>query len=207
MPPEEGVERGTRDQFAAARIQQDWVQLVWLDVKNHRLIVGTSSQRAADDVVAVVIETTQAASSMIDLTLLQTQQSPSASISQWLLDKEAPAGFTIDRDLELRSPDEEKSAVRYARHLEIDEVVEHIKSGKIPTQVSMTFDSRVSFVLGADMSLKKIELLDDVFADAGDEDLGFDGNVAIATGELAKLLPDLVAALGGELMVEPAAQA
>lgn len=177
--------------------------LVWVDPANRRLIVGSASQRAADDVVAKLIETTQEAGSMIPLELLQTQQSPSASMSQWLLAKEAPDAFTVDRDLELRSADEEKSAVRYARHnLEIDEVVEHIKSGKVPTQVAMTWNDRVSFVLGADMSLKKIELLEEVFSEATDDDFGFDGDVAISTGELAKLIPDLIAALGGELVRE-----
>ncbi|KVP65585.1 hypothetical protein WJ96_04245 [Burkholderia ubonensis] len=176
--------------------------LVWLDTANNRLIVGTASQRAADDVVAKIIETTQEAGSMIPLALQQTEQSPSAAISQWLLEKEAPAGFTVDRDLELRQP-EEKSAVRYAKHnLEIDEVVEHIKSGKVPTQVAMTWNDRVSFVLGADLSLKKIELLEEVFSDATEDDFGFDGDVAISTGELAKLIPDLIDALGGELVRE-----
>jgi recombination associated protein RdgC len=177
--------------------------LAWLDVANHRLIVGSSSQKAADDVVAAIIEATQEAGSIIQLSQLQTQQSPSASMSQWLVDKEAPAGFSLDRDLELRQPDEEKSAVRYARHnLEIDEVVEHIKSGKIPTQVAMTWDGRVSFVLGADSALKRIELLDEVFKDVSEDEFNFDGDVTIATGELAKLIPDLVAALGGELVIE-----
>ncbi len=177
--------------------------LVWLDLANRRLVIGSSSQKAADDVVQALIETSQEAGSILQMTQLQTQQSPSTSMSQWLVDKEAPTGFSLDRDLELRQPDEEKSAVRYARHnLEIDEVVEHIKSGKIPTQVAMTWDSRVSFVLGADGSVKRIELLDEVFKEVSEEDMNFDGDVAIFTGELAKLIPELVAALGGELVIE-----
>lgn len=177
--------------------------LVWLDPGKGRLVVGSASQRTADDVVSKIIQATEEAGSLITLQPLQTQQSPSASMSQWLLTKEAPTGFTVDRDLELRSADEERSAVRYARHnLEIDEVVDHIKGGKIPTQVAMTWTDRVSFVLSADMTLKKIELLDEVFADATEDDYGFDGDVAISTGELSKLIPDLITALGGELVRE-----
>ncbi len=177
--------------------------MVWIDVDNHRLIVGSASQRAADDVMTKIIEATQEASSIMPLTLLQTEQSPSAAIAHWLLEKEAPAEFTVDRDLELRQPDNEKSAVRYARHnLEIEEVVQHIKTGKVPTQVAMTWNDRVSFVLTADLSLKKIELLDDVFADSTDEDFGFDGDATISTGELNKLIPALITALGGELIRE-----
>ena len=49
-------------------------------------------------------------------------------MASWLSEKEAPAGFTIDRECELKQPDSEKATVRYARHtLDIDEVGEHIR--------------------------------------------------------------------------------
>lgn len=175
--------------------------LIWLDFTGRRLIVGSSSNTAADNVVKALLQATQEAGEAVPLESLRTAVSPSAAISQWLLEKEAPAGFTVDRNLELRLPTDEKSSVRYANHnLEIDEVVAHIKSGKVPTQVAMTWSSRVSFVLAADLSIKKIELLDEVMADSGDDKLGFDGDVTIYTGELTKLIPDLLEALGGELV-------
>lgn len=177
--------------------------LIWLDPVKNLLVVGSASQGAADDVVTKLVEASQEAGAIIPLTQLQTEQSPSTAMANWLLTKEAPAEFTVDRDLELRQPDNEKSAVRYARHnLEIEEVVEHIRSGKVPTQVAMTWNDRVSFVLAADLSLKKIEMLDEVFASVSEDDYGFDGDVAISTGELANLIPALVDALGGELVQE-----
>ncbi|MDE2413846.1 MAG: recombination-associated protein RdgC, partial [Comamonadaceae bacterium] len=39
---------------------------------------------------------------------------------------------------------------------------------------------------------------DTVFEGQTQDDAGFDADVAIATGELCKLIPDLIAALGGE---------
>jgi recombination associated protein RdgC len=93
--------------------------------------------------------------------------------------------------------------VRYARHtLDIDEVGEHIRQGKLPTQLAMTWSSRVSFVLTEALALKKIKLLDVVLENAGPADTadaGFDADVAITTGELRLLLPDLIDALGGPL--------
>ena len=89
--------------------------------------------------------------------------------------------------------------VRYARHpLDIDEVRQHIEHGKLPTKLAMTWDDRVSFVLTEGLQLKKIALLDAVMEGAGSEDGGFDADVAIATGELSRLIPDLVEALDGE---------
>ena len=49
------------------------------------------------------------------------------------------------------------------------------------------------------LTLKKIQLLDVVLegAQSGKDDSGFDADVAISTGELRLLMPDLMAALGG----------
>lgn len=37
-------------------------------------------------------------------------------MTDWLAGGDAPGAFTIDRDCELKSPVEEKAAVRYVRH-------------------------------------------------------------------------------------------
>jgi recombination associated protein RdgC len=109
----------------------------------------------------------------------------------------------MDRECELKQPDSEKATVRYARHtLDIDEVGEHIKAGKLPTRLAMTWSGRVSFVLTEALTLKKIELLDVVLENAPqkggkDDDGGFDADVALTTGELRLMIPDLINALGG----------
>ena len=68
----------------------------------------------------------------------------------------------------------------------------------------MTWNERVSFVLTEALQIKKIAFLDTVFEEAskaaGDgKDDNFDADVAIATGELVQLIPDLLEALGGEV--------
>ena len=126
-----------------------------------------------------------------------------ASMSHWLSSREAPVSFTVDRDCELKMPDDLKSTVRYSRHtLEIDEVAQHIAAGKVPTQLAMTWNDRVSFVLTDAGQVKKLKLLDvvlDGVQEGGKDDDGFDTDAAIVTGELSALLPDLLGALGGEL--------
>ena len=165
--------------------------------------VGAGSTKKADAVVTRLIELLGGG---LKLSLLQTALSPASAMAMWLAEKEAPAGFSIDRECELKQPDSEKASVRYARHtLDIDEVGEHIKRGKLPTQLAMTWAGRVSFVLTDALTLKKIQLLDVVLEGAqpgkdgkdGKDDGGFDADVAISTGELRLLMPELIAALGG----------
>ena len=62
----------------------------------------------------------------------------------------------------------------------------------------MTWDDRVSFVLTEGLQIKKIALLDAVMDGQSQDDGGFDTDVTIATGELSRLIPDLIEALGGE---------
>jgi recombination associated protein RdgC len=174
--------------------------LVWLDHEAQMVWVGAGSAKKADAVVTRLIELLGGG---LKLALLQTQLAPATAMATWLADKEAPPGFTTDRECELKQPDSEKASVRYARHtLDIDEVGEHIKQGKLPTRLAMTWNSRVSFILTESLTLKKIELLDVVLENAPqkagrDDDGGFDADVALSTGELRLMIPDLINALGG----------
>lgn len=180
--------------------------LLWLDATNRFLVVDAGSLSAADRVVSSLLAAlleVPGAGPGLDLQLVHTQSSPAASMSHWLSTREAPWRFTIDRDCELKSADEQKSVVRYARHtLEIDEVAQHIAAGKVPTQLAMTWNDRVSLVLTEAGQVRKLKMLDAVLKEAedagGKDDDGFDANVAILTGELSQLIPDLLEALGGE---------
>ena len=54
------------------------------------------------------------------------------------------------------------------------------------------------WTLAQKMQLRKVRFLDTVFEGTKADDGGFDADVAIATGELVKLIPDVIEALGGE---------
>lgn len=178
---------------------------VWMDLTARRVLIGAASAKKADAVATQLVDLFGG----LRLVPLQTAMSPATAMSAWLSEKQAPARFSVDRECELKQPDSEKSLVRYARHtLDIDELGEHIKQGKLPTQLAMTWNSRVSFVLTDALALKKIKLLDVVLegsSPADQADDGFDADVALTTGELQHLLPDLIDALGGPLALEPAA--
>ena len=174
---------------------------VWIDPAARLVLLDASSTSTADAVVSLLIE---AMGGGISLNLLQTQLSPSTAMAQWLKEREGgPSGFTVDRECELKCPDGEQSAVRYSRHtLDIDEVVTHLQQGKIPTKLAMTWGSRVSFVLTDRLTLKGIKLLDLALEGQpdGTQATDFDASVAIFTGEMSQLVPELAEALDGELV-------
>ena len=169
---------------------------VWIDLAARILVLDTSSQGRADEVVTLLVEALPG----LSVSLINTQTSPQAAMSHWLKEQEPPVGFSVDRECELKSASEEKAVVRYARHpLDIEEVQAHIDAGKLPTKLALTWDDRVSFVLTENLQIRKVQFLDSVFEGSKSEDGGFDTDVAIATGELRKLIPDVIEALGGEV--------
>lgn len=171
---------------------------VWLDVRQHLLMVDAASPGKADEAITALVK----AADGLAVLPLHTAMSAGAAMTDWLSTGEPPAMFTIDRDAELKSSDEMKSVVRYARHpLDIDEIRQHISEGKLPTKLALTWESRVSLLLTDTLQLKKLQFQDVVFEGhkPGKEE-AFDADVAIATTELSRLIPDLIAALGGEQM-------
>lgn len=176
---------------------------VWIDREARTLVLDTASQSRADTIVSLLVELLPG----LSVSLLDTKTSPQAAMAHWLREQEPPVGFTVDRECELKSANEEKAVVRYARHpLDIEEVQAHIDAGKLPTKLALTWDDRVSFVLTQGLQLRGVQFLDVVFENSESKGDGaadhFDADVALMTGELRKLIPDLVEALGGEYVPE-----
>ncbi len=173
---------------------------VWIDPQNARLVLDAGSQAKADETMTALVTAIDG----LAVQLVDTKTSPAVAMSEWLSTQEAPQGFSVDRECELKAPDESRAVVRYTRHaLDTDEVSQHIAMGKVPTRLALTWNDRVSFVLTEGLQLKKVTLLDVVLEDkpaaAGDrKDDDFDTDVALITGELRELLPALMDALGGE---------
>jgi len=171
---------------------------VWIDPVNGWLVVDAGSPSKADDVIKFLLK----AVDKMPLESLRVQRSPVAVMTGWLESDEAPHDFTIDQDATLRATGESKAQVGYKRHtLEVGEMREHIARGKQCVRLAMTWNSRISFVLTDGLVIKSVKPLDvikenDAIPYAQDE--RFDNGFALMTGELAKMLADLVDALGGE---------
>jgi recombination associated protein RdgC len=170
----------------------------WIDPVNGWLVVDAASPSKADDIIKMLLK----AVDRMPIESLRVQRSPVGVMTAWLQDDEAPAGFTVDMDTELRATGENKAAVRYVHHtLEPEEVRRHIAVGKQCTRLAMTWGSKISFVLHESLAIKGVKPLDvmkENDAVSRNDDERFDGDFMLMTGELAKMLQDVVEALGGE---------
>lgn len=171
---------------------------VWIDPVNGWMVVDAAAPAKADLVFKMLLKSIET----LPVQSLRTERSPLSAMTDWLAADEAPNGFTVDQDTELRATNEGKATVKYVRHtLEADDVRRHIAAGKQCTRLAMTWNDRISFVLTDSLTIKRLAPLDvlkETDATVANEDERFDTDFALMTGEFNKMLYDLVDALGGE---------
>ncbi|WP_243642586.1 recombination-associated protein RdgC [Sulfurisoma sediminicola] len=170
----------------------------WLDPVSGWLVLDAGSDSKAEEFIEALLKCAPG----MPLRPLQTQVSPGTAMTEWLAAGEGPAGFGIDDELELRPPTPANAAIRYVHlGLEGEEIRAHIAAGKTATKLGLTWSDRVSFVLTDKLQVKRLGFLDIIreqAADAQNADEQFDIDFTLMSGEVARLLGDLVPALGGE---------
>lgn len=173
----------------------------WIDPINGWLVIDAAAPAKAEEFLEHLRKSVEG----LPVKLVKVAQSPSAAMTGWVAGGEAPAHFTIDQDLELRSA--EKATVRYVKHpLEGEEIRQHIAGGKVVTRLAMTWGDRISFVLNENLQIKRLTFLDilkeQADSQAENADERFDLDFTLMTGEVARLLNDVIDALGGELAAD-----
>lgn len=169
----------------------------WIDPASGWLAVDAGAPAKADE----LLEHLHKSIDSFGARLPATQISALSAMTAWVAAGEAPHGFSIDQDLELRSPD--NAVVRYAKHtLEGDEVRQHIAQGKVVTRLALTWRDKISFVLNDKLQIKRLVFLDILKeqseGQSENDDERFDLDFTLMSGELAELVTDLMLALGGE---------
>lgn len=171
---------------------------VWIDAVRGLIVIDAAASAKCDEVMELLNDSIE----NLGARPLQTLQSPVAAMTSWLLSDEAPAGFTVDQDTELRSNTQSKATVRYTRHaLEAEDLRRHIEAGKQCTRLAMTWAERVSFTLTESLAIKRVTPLDvltEKEEGSGDDAERFDTDFALMSGELGRLIDHLIEALGGE---------
>jgi recombination associated protein RdgC len=173
---------------------------VWIDPVHGWLVVDAGSAGKAEEAFSLLVK----AIDRFPARPLKVAGAPAGAMTAWLVSGEAPAGFSVDQDAELKARGG-KATVRYANQsIEHDDIARHTKAGKECTKLALTWNDRISLVLTDKLELKRIRPLDIIKETAGsmgaegDADERFALDMTLMTGELAKLLADVVDALGGE---------
>ena len=173
----------------------------WLDTKNRWLIIDAASAAKSDEVIGMLAKVLDP----LPIQSLFTERRPSEAMTEWLLQDEAPANFTIDQEVDLVSSAENSATVRFIKQQpDHADASKHIQNGKVCAKLAMTWADRISFILDETLSIKRIKPLSLVkeqsFLDNRDDQERFDSDMVLMCAELASLLDELVTGLGGELI-------
>lgn len=162
----------------------------FVDIDKGWVVVDTSSRKAAEGFVSAI----RNALGSFPATSIEPEESPRAILTEWLISQKTAQGFALGDECELKDPADKGAVVRCRRQdLTADEMREHLTAGKQCTQLAMTYNERMSFVLDESLTIRKFKLLDLAFEqlDKGDRENAkaeLDARLALMAGELATLL-------------------
>ncbi|MEO6184873.1 MAG: recombination-associated protein RdgC [Steroidobacteraceae bacterium] len=171
----------------------------WIDRDNGWFIVDSASVARAEEVVENLRETLGS----FAVIPADAARSPQVAMGSWLTLGHVGHHMNIDDDLELRAADLSGATIRYVRHaFDNAEVRKHFSTGFVATRLGLTWNARISFVLTDKLQVKRVQFLEVEKDGEGSQELDpqekFDIDFAVMSGELSKLLGDLLDALGGE---------
>lgn len=179
---------------------------VWIDPMRKLVVIDAGSAGRAEVAATALI----AAAPRMNLHGLRTVDEPSACMTHWVAQDQAPEGMAFEREIELRGisgngPNPPVIALSDVEWSEAD-VQGWMDDGMRVARLGLTFAERVSFTLHGNGHLKGIEYLAAMAPKTGPDE--FDGTFALITGELLALLESLIASLGGiaPLPIEAAAE-
>jgi recombination associated protein RdgC len=165
----------------------------YLDLRGGWLVVDHASSSVAEE----VLEQLRDAAGTFPVAPMSPEESPRILMTDWASHGKLPAGLALGDEIELRDPSEGGAVVRCRRQdLETDEVREHLRTGKQVFQLALTFDDRISFVLGADLVVRKLKFLEQVLEELGEVETDsavaeLDSRFALMTLEVSRLLEKL----------------
>jgi recombination associated protein RdgC len=165
----------------------------YLDLRGGWLVCDTATAAGAEKIISELRD----AVGTFPVEPACPEESPRTLLTDWAMHGKLPAGLALGEEVELRDPAEGGGIVRCRRQdLETDEVREHLKTGKQVFKLGLTFDDRISFVLGEDLAVRKLRFLDVVLDELGNSETDsasakLDARMALMTLEVERLLNKL----------------
>jgi len=162
------------------------------------LIVNASSARKAEELTALLRDSLD----RLSITPPVLSSPPATVLTSWL-SGDLPVDFEIEDECELHDLKEEGGIVRCRRQdLDSEEIRTHLKAGKQVVRLAVGWDQRLSFIIGEDLSIKRIRFSDIVQEEASNVQVDsavdrFDADFAIMTLEFARFLSRLIEVFGG----------
>lgn len=170
----------------------------YVDPRQGWLIVDAASLSKAEELTSLLRSTVDG----LSIQPMAVNKRPATVMTGWLK-KGTPKDFSLEYECELRDPGDEGGIVR-CRQQDLDsaEIHAHLEAGKQVARLALSWDKRLSCLIGEDLTIKRLkfsDLVQEEAAEAEAEDAAsrFDADFAIMGLELKRFLPRLFEVFGG----------
>lgn len=128
-----------------------------LDARQGTLVIDAASKKSAESVLSEL----RHALGSFPAQPLKARCSVVAKMTGWLRGEPLPEGLVLGDECELKDPLDGGAVVRVLRQeLTAEEITKHLDCGKQVSKLALVLDDRLRFVLGEDLVLRKLKLLD-----------------------------------------------
>lgn len=173
---------------------------LWIDPANHWLVIDAAASSQVEEVLSALGK----AMHPYPAEPLRLNQSTANLMTNWLIQGEAPDGFTIDPDSQWQSGGDSAGVIRYAKHaVSKEDITRHVENGYQCTRLALTWQDRISFVLTDTADFKRINPLD-ILEERAKADGALtpaeklDTDFTLMTSELNHMLAAIMEVLGEE---------
>ncbi len=170
---------------------------LFLDLAHGYAAVDTSSRKAGENAVSEIRNLLGSFPALP----VNAEVAPRSILTAWIAGEPLPEGLAIGEECQMQDPIEGGAVVK-CQHQELrsDEIDKHLEAGKQVARLALVLDDHVSFVLGEDLVVRKLNFLDGALdqlehADQDGVRAELDARFALMTGEVRRLFLLLEAAL------------
>lgn len=194
---------GVKDALIAERLPDALTRIrrtfVLYDEVLRMVIVDAASAKMAEAAVSALRQTLGGLPARVPVVRLR----PENVLTQWLDGRGVPEQMELGTDADIEQDD---ATIRFRRHPLAGSEIEALLMGRTAevTALALSWADRLSFMLTADLAVKRLRFLDLVKAEsmnqkatAEDAAALFDADLAIQVGEFRRFLPELLGWFGG----------
>ncbi len=167
---------------------------VWLDSKNNRVMLDTTTDKQADLALNLLRE----GLGSLPVIPLSTQLAPVQIMTDWVT-KQPPKGIELLDTCELRDAQDDQSIMRCrGQDLASDEIQQLLAAGKRVTQLSLNWQEQLSFTLTDTLMLKSLKFAEELIEETKDANpdqdplIALDAEFILMSNTLVTLIDQLV---------------
>lgn len=164
------------------------------------VLVDSASAKRAEELLSTLREVLGS----LPVRPVGVKTAPTATFTQWVKEHQASHGLALTNECELRDSAEDGGIIRIKREdLASDEVQMHLAAGKLVTQLTLSWEDKLSFLIDDKLTIKRLRF-EDLLQDQAEEDGGddaasqFDASFILMMMTFVEFIPQLLEALGGE---------